>query len=625
VWLAAELASGERVAVKVRREGAAGSGTAGSGTARLAREIALLRRIDHPHVVRLRRVVDLPDGGRALVMDLAAGGSLGDLVAARGPLDPGEACTAIVPVARTLAELHARGLVHGDLSPGNILFTADGRPLVADLGCAVVLGERSTEIWGSDGYTDPERVGVADPAHDVFALGAVLRFALTGGPGKGVDAGGRSDDPRVRTLLALADACTVAVLGDRPAPEEIAGKALATVSPAPVRLLRPLEDSGGGPAGVGGGGVPASPGGSGAGGPSRPMTRVRLSAADRGWTRPPSPPGPDGGLSSQPTAATGLPMTSLDLGLGSTTPRRGGEVGARSGDVVSAVRTRRRTPVSSRTDVSAAEVTSGTPRRRTPRRRTPRRWGAIPRRRGGGAGTGTGTGPTGQGPRRQKRTGELPGGGARITGWVALVCVGVVVGVGLLLGVLTAPELSGAEPQTASQAAGLPRESAASAAVSAAVSAAASAAVSAAVSAAASAAGAPSTTVGREAVSVAVRRLAEGRADAFTTGSVGPLALVDEPGSPAMAADSALVGRLTGLGLRLDGLSYQVAGERLVPGPGDKVVVDATVVTSAHRQVTVPGGAVRASVPASSRSVSLTLVPAADGRHWLVRSVTSRS
>jgi hypothetical protein len=138
-----------------------------------------------------------------------------------------------------------------------------------------------------------------------------------------------------------------------------------------------------------------------------------------------------------------------------------------------------------------------------------------------------------------------------------------------------------------------------------------------------------------EAPEDAVRRLAEGRALAFDRATVQALTWVDEPGSPAMTADAALIGRLGTRGLRLQGLRFEISEVRVVSAPAGSrpsglpgtspgrrpVVLEATVVTSGHRQVGVRDGVVRASVPASPpRRVLLTLVPAPDGRHWLVRA-----
>ena len=101
--------------------------------------------LDHPHLVRLLEVVHQPRRGGAprvaLVLELLAGGSLAALLARRGRLRPGEVVTAIAPVAAALAHAHGSGVVHGDLSPGNIVFTAEGRPVLTDLGVARVLGE----------------------------------------------------------------------------------------------------------------------------------------------------------------------------------------------------------------------------------------------------------------------------------------------------------------------------------------------------------------------------------------------------------------------------------------------------------------------------------------------------
>jgi eukaryotic-like serine/threonine-protein kinase len=132
--------------------------------------------------------------------------------------------------------------------------------------------------------------------------------------------------------------------------------------------------------------------------------------------------------------------------------------------------------------------------------------------------------------------------------------------------------------------------------------------------------GNPGAGTGRETVPAALNRLAQGRARAFQTVSEVPLTLVDEPGSPALAADRALVGRLRAAGVRLEGVSFTIAGVRSAVGAGGALVVHARVTTSAHRQVSVQGSRAAVAVPVGApRAVVLTLVPAVDGTHWLVR------
>ena len=89
----------------------------------------MLAGVQHPHVVRLRGVHGVDDA-LVLVLDLAPGGSLARLLATRGTLSPGEVVTLGVPLAQALAAVHAQGLVHGDVTPANVLFAADGRPLL---------------------------------------------------------------------------------------------------------------------------------------------------------------------------------------------------------------------------------------------------------------------------------------------------------------------------------------------------------------------------------------------------------------------------------------------------------------------------------------------------------------
>src|SRR5690606_4753627 len=117
-------------------------------------EAGLLASVRHRHVVHLYDVLPLTEVGTGrpeavvLVTQLAAGGSLAQLLSRRSILSPGELVTVLQPVAGALVDLHARGVVHGDLSTGNVLFRADGMPLLADLGTARVAGERGG-AWGT--------------------------------------------------------------------------------------------------------------------------------------------------------------------------------------------------------------------------------------------------------------------------------------------------------------------------------------------------------------------------------------------------------------------------------------------------------------------------------------------
>src|SRR5687768_14920959 len=172
VWRAVPRSGGPAVAVKLLVAGDA---------ERQAREAALLGELDHPHLVRLHEVVHEPRrGGQprvALVLDLLAGGSLAALLARRGRLRPGEVVTALAPVAHA----HERGVVHGDLSPGNVVCTAEGRPVLTDLGVARVLGEEAAREV-TPAYVDPTvaRGGAPGPASDVFGVAAAAFHALTG-------------------------------------------------------------------------------------------------------------------------------------------------------------------------------------------------------------------------------------------------------------------------------------------------------------------------------------------------------------------------------------------------------------------------------------------------------------
>ena len=204
VWRAHELASGDVVALKRLRPGAAGARDL-LAQERLGREAALLAAVRHPHVLPLRSVVPVDDG-IVLVLDYAAGGSLDRLLRARGRLTAGEVVTTAGPLAAALAVAHGEGLVHGDVSPANVLYTADGRPLLADLGVARLVGESGRAVDGTPGFVDPVVVAGAEPttASDVYSLAAVCYRALAGEVVAETRSTGRSRRARRTALRELA-------------------------------------------------------------------------------------------------------------------------------------------------------------------------------------------------------------------------------------------------------------------------------------------------------------------------------------------------------------------------------------------------------------------------------------
>ena len=187
VWLACREADRRIYAVKclpVGEEGRAAS------VEQASREAAVLSVIAHEHLTRIHDVVAVASIGRrevALVMDYAAGGSVADLVAGRGNIGIGETVTILTPIAQALAHLHDSGLAHGDVSPGNVLFTEHGKPLLSDLGLSRMVGDggaRTAE--GTPGFVAPElersQPGDLQPDRDVYALAALGWFCLTGSP-----------------------------------------------------------------------------------------------------------------------------------------------------------------------------------------------------------------------------------------------------------------------------------------------------------------------------------------------------------------------------------------------------------------------------------------------------------
>ena len=150
--------------------------------ARARREIDVLLAVRVPGLVRLHDVLATDDGRLALVLDLISGGVLREVIRQRGRLVPREVVGVLRVVLHALAELHARGITHGDLSAGNVLIAPDGRAVLGDLGSARLTGEVPDDVWGTRGFLAPEiELGARpSPASDVYGVGALAWLMLAG-------------------------------------------------------------------------------------------------------------------------------------------------------------------------------------------------------------------------------------------------------------------------------------------------------------------------------------------------------------------------------------------------------------------------------------------------------------
>ncbi|MHB8797966.1 MAG: protein kinase domain-containing protein [Thermoanaerobaculia bacterium] len=171
-----------RVALKVLRT----DRTSEAALKRFRREVAIARDAASP---RLVRVFDIGQAGDTvfLTMELVDGESLRELLA-RGPLPPERAAAIAAEVLRALADLHALGIVHRDVKPGNVLLAATGEVKLADFGLARHWEGTETRVTETEGlvgtveYLSPEQAlgDLLDARTDLYSLGVALFEMLAG-------------------------------------------------------------------------------------------------------------------------------------------------------------------------------------------------------------------------------------------------------------------------------------------------------------------------------------------------------------------------------------------------------------------------------------------------------------
>ena len=231
--------------------------------ARFLREAEALTRVRDPGLVEVLET-GVHQGRPWLAMGLVPGESLAARLQRTGPLPVDEALAVARALASTLSRLHARGVVHRDLKPQNVMLTPAGDPVLLDLGLALLLdvSQRLTssgEVLGTPGYISPEqaggRLGDMGPATDVYGLGGLLYAMLTGRPpfaGEGVlrvlqavltsppapPSRARAGLPAWLDQLVLR--CLAKQPRERPSLEEVAATLASRAAPAEATSRRPV-------------------------------------------------------------------------------------------------------------------------------------------------------------------------------------------------------------------------------------------------------------------------------------------------------------------------------------------------------------------------------------------------
>jgi eukaryotic-like serine/threonine-protein kinase len=245
VYRGEDLALGRQVAVKVFAEAAEGI----DDSDRRKSETALLASLAHRALVRLYDASRDPGTGREfLVMELVDGSDLRETLKL-GPLGPADAAGMLADLAEALHVIHARGIVHRDVKPANVLLEPAHLPSrrwnakLADFGIARLIDDarltRTGLLVGTPGYLSPEQVSGAapSPAADIYSLGLLVLEARTGEtpfPGPAVEAASARlvRDPGIPESLgpdwvSLLRAMTAREPGERPSALEVAIAATA--------------------------------------------------------------------------------------------------------------------------------------------------------------------------------------------------------------------------------------------------------------------------------------------------------------------------------------------------------------------------------------------------------------
>ncbi|MGQ9732223.1 MAG: Stk1 family PASTA domain-containing Ser/Thr kinase [Candidatus Zipacnadales bacterium] len=180
VYSAFDLSLERRVAVKVLHPELANDPNT---VARFRAEAQAAAKLSHPSIAQIYDTGE-EKGCYFIVMEYLPEPDLKSVIRNFAPLPPHKVAEMAIQACEALGYAHQHGLVHRDVKPHNILFTADGRVKLVDFGIAAAVGERGPQsvLVGSAHYLSPEEVrgNPPTPQSDIYSLGVVMYECLTG-------------------------------------------------------------------------------------------------------------------------------------------------------------------------------------------------------------------------------------------------------------------------------------------------------------------------------------------------------------------------------------------------------------------------------------------------------------
>jgi serine/threonine-protein kinase len=246
VYLAFDTVLERQVAIKqLHRDVAADA----AQIERFRREARAVAQLNHPHVVG---VIDVGEdsGSPYIVFEYVEGETLKDRIRRNGRLEVTEALAYAIEVARALGAAHARGIVHRDVKPQNVLVDEEGSAKVTDFGIARTLGQEGLtaegRVLGTTDYVSPEQAlgHQVTGQSDIYSLGIVLFEMLTGDvPFHGENQVAvamkhvREDLPDVQALRPEVSSTTAAAL------ERATAKDLSRRHRSAAQLIDDLEEA----------------------------------------------------------------------------------------------------------------------------------------------------------------------------------------------------------------------------------------------------------------------------------------------------------------------------------------------------------------------------------------------